>query len=66
MIVLYILLILIALVLIISALMPSAFNIEKSTVINKPINAVMGGSPTLMTMPAGIHGNNLIRQQPIQ
>jgi len=42
MIILYILLILIALVLIISALMPNAFNIEKSTVINKPINAVMG------------------------
>ena len=41
MIVIYILLGLIVLVLIIGALMPKSFNVEKSIVINKPINAVM-------------------------
>ena len=42
MIVVYIILALIIAVLIISALMPGSFNVEKSIVINKPITAVMG------------------------
>ena len=41
MIVVYIILALIVGLLIISALMPNSFNVEKSTVINRPINAVM-------------------------
>ena len=41
MIVIYLLLALIALVLIISAVMPKSFNVEKSIVINRPINDVM-------------------------
>lgn len=41
MIVVYIILGLIVALLIISALLPNAFNVEKSTVINKPISAVM-------------------------
>jgi len=42
MIVVYVILALIVALLIISALMPNSFNVEKSTVINKPISAVMG------------------------
>jgi len=41
MIVVYIILGLIVALLIISALLPNSFNVEKSTVINKPISAVM-------------------------
>ena len=41
MIVVYIILALIVALLIISALMPNSFNVEKSTIINKPISAVM-------------------------
>ncbi len=41
MIVVYIILALIVGLLIVSALMPNSFNVEKSTVINKPISAVM-------------------------
>ena len=41
MIVVYVILALIVALLIISALMPNSFNVEKSTIINRPINAVM-------------------------